>query len=105
MDTDSSAVLLGNTGSSATLLANGDVLLYGNDLPSYTSQFYNPAANIWSRTQGNNGTGVNFGPLVTLTNGNALLAGGTVVYSGNSNPTREPRFTTRLQIRGALPAA
>jgi hypothetical protein len=31
------------------------------------------------------GTGISFGPLTLLDNGKALLAGGTIVYSGKSN--------------------
>ena len=76
----------GATGTSAAALTNGSGLLYGNHLPSYTGQSYNPVTNVWSRTIGNN-TGVDFGPLVALANGNVLLAGGTVVYSGKSSPS------------------
>lgn len=82
---------LDSTGISVTLLGNGDVLLVGNHLPSYVSQFYNPTPNTWSRTMGQ--PGVNHGPLVTLASGNALLAGGELTYSG-----KPATFVARAEI-------
>ena len=40
--------------------------------------------NTWSRTQGQCGTNTSLGPLALLATGKALLAGGTIVYSGKS---------------------
>ena len=42
----------GSTSTSAALLSNGDVLLYGNTFACYAGQFYNPSTNTWARTQG-----------------------------------------------------
>ncbi len=75
------------TGTSAVALTNGDGLLYGNHLPSYTGQYYNPVTNTWSRTLGQTGNATDFGPLVLLANGSVLLAGGTNVYNGKSSAT------------------
>jgi N-acetylneuraminic acid mutarotase len=68
-------------------LTNDDVLVYGNHFACYASEFYNPAANSWSRTNGQCGTGVSYGPLALLGNGKALLAGGFIIYSGKSFPS------------------
>jgi hypothetical protein len=46
----------GGTGTSAALLANGDVLIYGNKFSCYAGQFYNPSTNTWARTQGQCGS-------------------------------------------------
>jgi hypothetical protein len=76
------------TGRLATvLLKNGDVLVYGNHFACYASEFYNPTANIWSRTNGTCGTAVSYAPLALLGTGKALLAGGFVIYSGKSFPS------------------
>ena len=77
----------GGTGTSATLLANGDVLIYGNKFSCYAGQFYNPSTNIWARTQGQCGNSVSSGPLVLLGTGKVLLAGDLITYSGHSSPT------------------
>jgi N-acetylneuraminic acid mutarotase len=69
------------------LLTNGDVLVYGNHFACYASEFYNPTANTWSRTNGTCGTAVSYGPLTLLGTGKALLAGGFVIYSGKSFPS------------------
>lgn len=76
-----------HTGVSAVVLTSGDVLIYGNKLPSYTSEFYTPATNLWAHANGNNGTGVEFGPMVLLENGEVLLGGGSTVYNGKSAPS------------------
>jgi hypothetical protein len=77
----------GLTGRLSTVpLTNGDVLVHGNHFPSYSSQFYNPGANTWSRTNGQAYTGVSVGPLALLATGKALLAGGFLIYSGKSTP-------------------
>lgn len=70
---------------SVALLPNGNVLAYGNHFACYAGQFFNPSTNTWSRTMGQCGTGISFGPLTLLGNGKALLAGGTIVYSSRSN--------------------
>lgn len=96
-----------STGTSATLLANGDVLIFGNHLPSYASQFYSPSANTWSRTLSE--PGINNGPLVTLANGEALIAGGSEVYSGKSSATAKAALynpsTNTWAITGSLKQA
>jgi hypothetical protein len=75
----------GVSGVTSAALLNGDAVIFGNHLPSYTSEYYNPVTNVWSRTLGQNYTGVDFGPMVTLANGNVLLAGGSTVYNGKSS--------------------
>ena len=67
-----------------TLLISGDVLVYGNHFACYASEFYNPIANTWSRTMGQCGTSISYGPLALLSNGKVLLGGGFVLYSGKS---------------------
>jgi len=59
----------------------------GTILPVMPSEFYNPTANTWSRTNGTCGTAVSYGPLRLLGTGKALLAGGFVIYSGKSFPS------------------
>jgi hypothetical protein len=73
-----------HSGDAVALLANGNVLAYGNHFACYGGQFFNPSTNTWSRTLGQCGTGISFGPLTSVGNGKALLAGGTIVYSGKS---------------------
>jgi hypothetical protein len=73
-----------HSGDAVALLPNGNVLAYGNHFACYGGQFFNPSTNTWSRTIGQCGTGISFGPLTLLGNGKALLAGGTIVYSGKS---------------------
>ena len=73
-----------HSGDAVALLPNGNVLAYGNHFACYGGQFFNPSTNTWSRTMGQCGTGISFGPLTLLGNGKALLAGGTIVYSGKS---------------------
>jgi N-acetylneuraminic acid mutarotase len=73
------------SGPSTAALANGDALVYGNRLVSYTSQYYSPATNTWTRSNGQTGLQTNNGPLVALSNGNVLLAGGDFIYSGKSS--------------------
>jgi hypothetical protein len=74
-----------HSGDAVALLPNGNVLAYGNHFACYAGQFFNPSMNTWSRTMGQCGTGISFGPLTLLGNGKALLAGGTIVYSGKAN--------------------
>jgi len=73
-----------HSGDAVALLPNGNVLAYGNHFACYAGQFFNPSTNTWSRTMGQCGTGISFGPLTLLGNGKALLAGGAIVYSGKS---------------------
>jgi N-acetylneuraminic acid mutarotase len=77
----------GTSRLAAVLLTNGDALVYGNHFACYASEFYNPTANIWSRTNGQCGTGVSYGPLALLGTGKVLLAGGVIIYSGKSYPS------------------
>ena len=77
----------GTSRLATALLTNGDVLVYGNHFACYASEFYNPTANTWSRTNGQCGTGVSYGPLALLGTGKALLAGGSIIYSGKSFPS------------------
>ena len=77
----------GTSRLATTLLASGDVLVYGNHFACYASEFYNPIANTWSRTMGQCGTSISYGLLALLSNGKALLAGGFVIYSGKSFPS------------------
>lgn len=74
----------GHTGISTALLTNGDVLIYGNHLPSYASEFYNPFANIWTGTKGQNSGAISSGPLALLGTGKVLLAGGSLKYGGGT---------------------
>jgi hypothetical protein len=77
----------GSTSTSAALLANGDVLVYGNKFSCYAGQFYNPSTNSWARTQGQCYNNVSFGSLVLLGTGKVLLAGDLITYSGHTSPT------------------
>jgi hypothetical protein len=77
----------GTSRLAAVLITSGDVLVYGNHFACYASEFYNPTANTWSRTNGQCGTGVSYGPLALLGTGKVLLAGGVIIYSGKASPT------------------
>jgi hypothetical protein len=77
----------GTSRLATALLTNGDLLVYGNHFACYASEFYNPTANTWSRTNGTCGTAVSYGPLTLLGTGKALLGGGFVIYSGKSFPS------------------
>jgi hypothetical protein len=72
-------------GTSTVLLPNGDVLIFGNHFACYAGQFFNPGTNTWSRTIGQCGTNISYGPLTLLGIGKALLAGGSIVYSGRAS--------------------
>jgi N-acetylneuraminic acid mutarotase len=77
----------GITGGSAALLANGDVLAYGNKFSCYAAQFFNPSTNTWARTIGQCSNNTSYGPLVLLATGKVLLAGDEITYSGHTSPT------------------
>jgi hypothetical protein len=77
----------GGTGETATLLTNGDVLMYGNKFSCYAGQFFDPSTNTWARTQYQCGNNVSSGPLVLLGTGKVLLAGDLITYSGHTSPT------------------
>jgi hypothetical protein len=79
----------GTSRLATALLTNGDVLVYGNHFACYASEIYSPTANTWSRTNGQCGTGVSYGPLALLSTGKALLAGGFIIYSGKSFPSAD----------------
>jgi len=74
-------------GGSASLLANGDVVAFGNKFSCYAAQFYSPSTNTWARTIGQCGNDTSYGPLVLLGNGQVLLAGDEITYSGHTSPT------------------
>ena len=74
-----------HSGDTVTLLPNGNVLAYGNHFACYGGQFFNPNTNTWSRTMGQCSTGISVGPLMLLGTGKALLAGGSIIYSGRSS--------------------
>jgi N-acetylneuraminic acid mutarotase len=74
-----------HSGDAVALLPNGNVLAYGNHFACYAGQFFNPNTNTWSRTVGQCGTGISFGPVALLGTGKALLAGGSIIYSGKSS--------------------
>lgn len=107
----------------AVLLTNGDVVIYGSNLPSYASEFYNPSTNVWQRTFGQNYGNLRIGPLALLANGKVLLGGGTPKYgrvsstsmlydpstnfwtlSGSLNQFRSSHTLTRLQNGQVLAA-
>jgi galactose oxidase-like protein len=73
-----------HTGVATALLTNGDVLIYGNHLPSYASEFYNPFANTWMGTKGQATGAISNGPLALLGTGKVLLAGGSTKYPGGT---------------------
>ena len=67
--------------SDAVLLGNGDVLIFGSpNLTTYSSEFYDPSRNVWTRTFGQNFGNVLSAPLTLLDSGKALLAGGAGKY-------------------------
>jgi N-acetylneuraminic acid mutarotase len=76
-----------HSGDAVALLPNGNVLAYGYHLACYAGQFFNPSTNTWSRTNGQCGTGISFGPLALLGTGKVLLGGGFIIYSGKSSST------------------
>ena len=78
------AMYYAHSGDAVVLLPNGNVLAYGNHFACYGGQFFNPSTNTWSRTMGQCYTGISFGPLTLLGSGKALLAGGTIIYSGKA---------------------
>jgi N-acetylneuraminic acid mutarotase len=74
-----------HSGYAVALLSNGNVLAYGNHFACYAGQFFNPVTNTWSRTNGQCSTGISTGPLTLLGTGKALVAGGSIIYSGRSS--------------------
>jgi len=94
-----------STGISATLLTNGDVLIYGNKFSCYAAQFFNPSAGTWTRT-GQCGNSISHGPLTLLGNGKGLLAGDVITYSGRAFPTANSRLydaaTNSWSVTGSL---
>jgi hypothetical protein len=95
-----------STGISATLLTNGDVLIYGNKFSCYAAQFFNPSAGTWTRTIGQCCNSISHGPLTLLGNGKVLLAGDVITYSGKSFPTANSRLydpaTNTWSVTGSL---
>ena len=82
----------GGTSESAVLVTNGDVLMYGNKFSCYPGRFYNPCSNTWTRTQGQCGNNVSFGPLLLLGTGKVLLAGDLITYSAHTSGTARSAF-------------
>jgi N-acetylneuraminic acid mutarotase len=65
----------------AILLSNGNVLIFGSpNSTTYSSEFYDPATNVWARTFGQNYGNILNGPLTLLESGKALIAGGAGKY-------------------------
>jgi hypothetical protein len=79
----SSMVFSHSSTTRASLLTNGDALVFGGNLASYASEFFNPATGRWIATQG---IGVNppNGPLTLLLTGKVLLAAGESPYGTDS---------------------
>lgn len=100
------AMYYAHSGGAAVLVPNGDVLAYGNHFACYAAQVFNPSTNTWARTSGQCGTGISFGPLALLATGKALLAGGTIVYSGKANDVARANLydssTNTWQFNGLL---
>ena len=109
--------------NNAVLLTNGDVVIYGANVTSYASEFYNPSTNVWQRTFGENYGNIRFGPIALLANGKVLLGGGVPKYgtvssacmlydpatkywtlTGSLNQFRSSHTLTRLQNGQVLAA-
>jgi len=67
----------------ASLLPNGDALVFGGNLASYASEFFNPATGLWIATH-NIGVNPPNGPLTLLLSGKVLLAAGESSYGTDS---------------------
>jgi len=67
----------------ASLLPNGDALVFGGHLASYASEFFNPATGRWAATH-NIGVNPPNGPLTLLLTGKVLLAAGESSYGTDS---------------------
>src|SRR5579864_380499 len=87
MDNNRPFVIHRGTNETATLLSNGNVLLYGNKFSCYAGQFFSPSTNTWARTSGQCYNNVSFGALVLLGAGKVLLAGDLITYSGQTSAT------------------
>jgi len=116
-----SSMVFTHPASSAAPLTNGDALIFGGHLASYSSEFYNPSTNLWART-GNIAVNPPNGPLTLLGTGKVLLAGGESGYgtdalcrlydsssnawllTGSMNQTRTSHSATRL-LNGQVLAA
>jgi N-acetylneuraminic acid mutarotase len=70
-------------GVSAALQTNGDVVVFGGHLASYSGEFYVPSTNTWTATH-NIGVNPPNGPLTLLVTGDVLLAGGESGYGTDS---------------------
>lgn len=78
-----SSMKFSHPSTSAALLTNGDVLVFGGHLSSYAGEFYNPSTDIWTATH-NIGVNPPNGPLTLLNSGQVLLAGGESGYGTDS---------------------
>ncbi len=116
-----STMKFSHPGTSAASLTNGDGLVFGGHLSSYSGEFYNPATAAWTATH-NIGVNPPNGPLTLLNTGNVLLAGGESGYgtdalcrlyssstnswllTGSMNHARAAHTTTLLQNGQVLAA-
>jgi N-acetylneuraminic acid mutarotase len=107
--------------TSAASLTNGDVVVFGGHLASYSGEFYDPIANAWTATH-NIGVNPPNGPLTLLSTGKVLLAGGESGYgtdalcrlydsaslswlgTGSMSQARAAHTTTHLQNGKVLAA-
>jgi N-acetylneuraminic acid mutarotase len=74
-----SNMIFTHPGLHAALTPNGDVVVLGGHLASYSTEFYNPSTNLWSRT-GNLAVNPPNGPLTLIGTGEVLMAGGESSY-------------------------
>jgi N-acetylneuraminic acid mutarotase len=78
-----STMKFSHPGASAALLPNGDVVVFGGHLASYSGEFYAPSTGAWTATH-NIGVNPPSGPLTLLTTGRVILAGGESGYGTDS---------------------
>ena len=72
-----------HTSAHAASLTNGNVVVFGGRLASYSGEFFNPSTGSWTATH-NIGVNPPNGPWTRLDNGEVLLAGGESEYGTDS---------------------
>jgi hypothetical protein len=87
---------------SATLLADGRVLVAGGSNPSASTELYNPADGTWTPS-GNLHTGRAAHTATLLRNGKVLVAGGCNGTLCNTNLTSAELYNLTLANRALLP--